>query len=212
MRIRKTESGKNRETGVRRCWLTDDETESLFGVVDEEPDKDAAVQLMRRCGLRSDEVVKVSKGDIEKIEGEDAHELRLEETKHGSRTTPLPESLRRHLTTMANMRHLGALDPVVDVTPRTIQNWVKNAAGVAGGFDDGADRDDPEAWACPDWRWVTPHDLRRTWATKAVYSGVPETAVMRWGGWQSYSTFRDHYLSEEEPSTRVEYMSRAGLL
>ncbi len=38
------------------------------------------------------------------------------------------------------------------------------------------------------------HDLRRTWGTLLVESGVEPGMIMEWGGWDDWETFREHYL------------------
>lgn len=73
------------------------------------------------------------------------------------------------------------------MTYRTVQNWVYNAAESI-----------EKETGKQDWKEVSAHDLRRTWATNLVQSGVPESNVMEWGGWTDFGTFRDHYFSESD--------------
>ena len=45
----------------------------------------------------------------------------------------------------------------------------------------------------PKWKLTTPHTMRRTFATNAFISGMPERMIMKIGGWKSYSSF-ERYL------------------
>lgn len=80
----------------------------------------------------------------------------------------------------ANAVGLEDDEPIVDVTRRTLQRWVKSAAEDAG-EDKG-------------WQYVTTHDLRRSWGHNAIESDVLPTLVQEWGGWDDWATFKEHYL------------------
>lgn len=97
-------------------------------------------------------------------------------------------------------RPLGPGDPVVDVSPRTVRNWVKRAAeAIAKGSGD------------DDWYKVSAHDCRRTWASALVSDGMPSDLVMDWGGWEDHDTFRDHYWNPDEEII-AEHLERIGLV
>jgi len=49
------------------------------------------------------------------------------------------------------------------------------------------------------WRFVGPHDLRRSWGVRLLEAGVLPSVVMELGGWEDWQTFRDHYLAEFSP-------------
>ena len=49
------------------------------------------------------------------------------------------------------------------------------------------------------WRYLGPHDLRRTWGTLLGESNVEPGIIMVWGGWEDWDTFREHYLGAYSP-------------
>jgi integrase len=54
------------------------------------------------------------------------------------------------------------------------------------------------------WRYVSAHDLRRSWATLLIHGEVEPLLVLDWGGWSDYETFRDHYMSINSPEYQAE--------
>ena len=56
---------------------------------------------------------------------------------------------------------------------------------------------------------VTPHDLRRSWATVLLDTGTAPTVVMELGGWENYRTFKDHYLGHHSDATIAAEVSDA---
>ena len=182
-----------------------------------EPLRKYALRMMFDGGLRSREVPKVAKSDFESEETEDGETIwrvRVNDAKTGSRTTVVPGDLADLAFTIATT--FDESMPICDVTSRTIQHWVEWAADEVGGYappeeEPDPDRKDAAYWERPDFRWFSAHDARRTWATHLVHSGVPESVVMSWGGWEDYSTFSNHYYGEETPERTVEYLRRSGL-
>ncbi|WP_255196499.1 hypothetical protein [Halorarius litoreus] len=101
-------------------------------------------------------------------------------------------------------------EPLVDVTTKTLRDWISDSRGHLAGRT-GND----------DWRHVTMHDLRRTWATDTFYSlafeGVPiaEELTMGWGGWKMNAkgreTFRENYLGPEPDHIAARAMEKIGV-
>jgi integrase len=50
------------------------------------------------------------------------------------------------------------------------------------------------------------HDLRRTFATRLLDAGVPETTVMQLGGWASKSVMLEHYLKRKGALAHADVM------
>lgn len=194
--------------GEYRCWLSLSEQETLTTYYDDDLTRQVAIRLMLH-GLRSDEVTRVARSHIRRLDAdEEAYKLRIWESKTDYRECPISSELRTTLVALSSAQGTrgGRADaPVVDVTTKTLGRWVEEAV------EDIADEDDePE-----DWRKVTCHDLRRSWATSTYYrlhaSDVAKSIIMRWGGWSDEDTFETNYLGREPDDLAAELMHDAGL-
>jgi len=183
-------------SGYVRVWLDEQDKQQLLDYYADDPIKQVAMRLMMSGGLRSEEVPRVTANDLQQADGGNFQRLKIRTAKRGRRETVVPDSLAQQLRTVSNIREGGE---VVDVTPRTIRNWVYEAAEHLRG-ETGE----------PDWDEVSAHDLRRTWATNLVQSGVPESNVMSWGGWKDFGTFRDHYFSESDEQIEKQLAGVSG--
>jgi integrase len=173
----------------RRIWLTHRERQRLLDVVEDEPRHRLALQLGLH-GLRTDEVLGVKPRHFRDLEG-GGHALVIPAGKTGKRETPVSEDLQQRASYLKSAAQLRADDPLIDVSKRTIRNWICAARDPLVEDDDLASN-------------LGMHDLRRTWATDSYYSlafaGVPiaEQLVMSWGGWAhtetGRETFRTNYL------------------
>ena len=181
----------------RRVWLNRTEQDQLLEVYrDEKPKRYLSLQLGLH-GLRSNEIPEVARKHFRMLDGaDDAYKLVVPDGKTGKRETPVSPGVRRDVTTLTNFANLRKDDPIIDVSTKTLRNWMESAReqlAVETGNDD--------------WLHVGMHDLRRTWATDTFYSlafnGVPiaEELTMGWGGWEMTSTgretFRQNYLGQE---------------
>jgi integrase len=185
-----------------RVWLSENEQETVREHYEEDMEKRLAVELCM-LGLRSEEVTKVSKEHIRRLQsGEEAYKLRVWESKTGYRETPLPKEVKQMITMLASAKDLKKDEPVIDVTKRTVQRWIK-AIGEANEEDN------------PEWQHLSAHDLRRTWATHTYYrlnaSDTAKSVLMRWGGWDDEQTFETNYLGREPDGLASELMQTAGL-
>ena len=172
------------QSGYVRLWLDKKDKQQLVCYYDDDPIRQVAIRLMLESGLRADEVPRVSANDLSASEEADLTRLKVREAKAGRRETVVPSSLAQQIRTVSNIQDSSF---VVDVTKRTVRNWVYDAC-----------EDIQEETGEPDWEEMSPHDLRRTWASGLVQDGVSETLVMNWGGWKNYETFRDHYFLESD--------------
>jgi integrase len=177
-----------------RVWLSETETTDL---IDAAPSDKArlAIQLGVRCGLRSDEIVRVASDDVHQTDA--GWMLAVDSAKSDTRRqTPAPDVVAGMLRAYGT----GG-EPVIDVTTRTIRNWVSGAADeimAAGG---------QEMWA-----YVSPHDLRRTWATNLKGADVESLVVCDWGGWSDLETFLQHYRGAFSPEVQREQREKVEWL
>jgi len=187
---------------VIKCWLSPeelDELERTAGSWDWE--REIAVELMGRCGLRAEEVLYPSDDDLRWSDDGDVwlFEVRGKNTKGGSPKTRdawMPEDVADDVHKYTRERGLNAGDPWVDASTSTVRRWVKEAAERL------AKRKD-----APRWREVSSHDLRRSWATyHLVERQVDVRTMMSVGGWSDYSAI-EPYLAEPTESRIGEAMS-----
>lgn len=176
--------------GTVKCWLSRDESEQLERAAGESDwQREIAIQLQTRCGLRSDEVPKVTLGDIRySDEGECwLFSVRGKNTDSGDpkmRDAWMPEDVERNVSKYARERGLSDDDPIVSVSPSSVRRWVREAAQSVA-EDTENDR----------WGHVSSHDLRRSWATWHLVERpdpVDVRTMMAVGGWSSYSAIEPY--------------------
>ena len=153
-------------------------------------EREIAIQLMGRCGLRADEVNYPTPERLRWSSSGDCWllEVRGKNTKGGSKKTRdawVPDDVAENIQRFASERGRGEAEPIVSVSTSTVRRWVREAARQLA--DDGrGDR----------WRMVSSHDLRRSWATfHIVEEGVDVRTMMSVGGWSDYSAI-EPYLGE----------------
>jgi len=189
----------------RRVWLSSNERRRLISATDS-PEREVAVRLGLH-GLRAKEILAVQPDDIHPIDGSDELRWLQVDAKDTDRDRRRDAPLRRDLAQALRFGG-GSIDVT---TTKTLRRWVEAAANSVRD-ETGDDR----------WRWLTPHDLRRTWATGLFYrlaaAGVPvaEELVMSWGGWKQTAsgreTFRERYLGPVPDSVTVDALERTGWL
>jgi len=152
-------------------------------------EREIAIQLMGRIGLRAGEVPKVTLGDLRwSSPGECWRlEVRGKNTKGGepkTRDAWVPEAVADNVQRFASERDRDQAEPLVSVTTSSVRRWVREAAAEL--VDEGGER----------WQYVSSHDLRRSWATyHVVEGGVDVRTMMSIGGWSSYNAI-EPYLGE----------------
>jgi integrase len=150
----------------------------------DDPEHEIALRLGLH-GLRSDEIVSVRPTDLRPLNGGDdgQHVLVIPDGKSGKREVPASKPLYDSV----RYSRVGDDEELVSVGKRQVRKWLD------------AIRDDIADDLGEDWRRLSMHDLRRTWATDSFYSlaveGVPiaEQLVMSWGGWKPTSTGRETF-------------------
>jgi integrase len=184
------------EKDGRRVWLDRGEVEMLRDQMDG-PRQRCAVRLGAECGLRSHEICAVEPDHlfVDEVAGP---MLRVPDGKGGEpRETVMPESLRVLVRALGD----GSPDePVVGAAPRTLRHWIQGARERLAEADDER------------WRYVTSHDLRRSWAGALANADVDETVALRMGGWADLETFLDHYRGEATPQALSRERAKVGWL
>ena len=164
----------------KKVWLSDDEVEQLLDVPDD-PERTIAFELGVRCGLRSAEILDVTADHIHETDAGDV--LEVPEGKGDKyRETPLPPTVKRGIK-------MSGGDRVISVTTtQSLRNWIQDARETL------MERTDDDRW-----RFVSMHDLRRTWASGLASSEVDPLILCQWGGWSDLDTFLEHYNGKYKP-------------
>jgi integrase len=137
------------------------------------------VSFLYYCGGRSNEAATIEWSQVDLQRGL----IRLEETKNDeARTVPLPDQL---------VVQLAGIEPqtgrVFDTT-NIRKEWTKACAACGLGVIKEVEGKPYD----PRYKGLTLHDFRRSAARNLLLSGVPETIVMKIGGWKTRSVF-DRY-------------------
>jgi len=94
---------------------------------------------------------------------------------------------------------------------RAIQKEICNSENFEGRWGDTARKQLADA-AGDKWTYLGPHDLRRTWGTLLVEREVEPGLVMKWGGWENWETFREHYLGAYSLDAQQRRREKVGWL
>lgn len=192
-----------------RVWLNDQEARMLLETIDESgnPRKRMAARLGLQSGLRRDEASKTRAVDISEDLGDKVLRVWEDQSKTSYRETVIPKDLANQIETIAQVEEgIDMDDPILGVSGRTLNRWVQRAAETlyAETGDEG-------------WRHLSFHDLRRTWGVRLLENGVLPSVVMMHGGWEDWSTFRDHYLNEFSPHalkrerSKIPWLNQGGV-
>jgi len=173
---------------VPKCWLNREELSTLEAAAGDGWgwEREVAIQLMGRCGLRASEVSYPGPAELRWSDDGECwlFEVRGKNTKGGDKKTRdawMPESVQENIHRYARERGIEAGTPWVDAGTSTIRRWVKDAAERVGGER---------------WEHVSSHDLRRSFATyHLVERQVDVRTMMAIGGWNDYTAI-EPYLNE----------------
>jgi len=191
------------ESDNYRVWLSAHEQEQLLDHLKEKPERQLAARAMLH-GLRSDELRWVRTGEIRELDADHtAYKLRIRDGKTGYREAPISRDMAQQMRMYKNASGTRKNKPLIKTSKRNIRRWMTKAG------DELAEATDEE-----NWQHVSPHDLRRTWATTTYYALDTHYAVdliMRWGGWSNRDTFTNNYLGRETDELAAEMMDKAGI-
>jgi site-specific recombinase XerC len=187
---------------VAKCWLDRDELEELETAAGRDGwEREIAITLMGRCGLRASEVSYPADKHLRHSDDADGWllEVRGKNTEGGDpkiRDVWVPERVERDVRKFSRERGLSSADPWVSASTSSIRRWVREARELVAERSDQAER----------WRAVSSHDLRRSWATyHLVERQVDVRTMMSIGGWSDYSAI-EPYLAEPTESRIGEAM------
>jgi integrase len=127
--------------------------------------------------------------------------VQIWESKTNYRECPVSVDTKKKAQMLKNIQGLKKTDSLVDVSTRTSQRWVKDAAEAIA---DGSKY----------WEELSAHDLRRTWATHTYWridGDRSREVVMSWGGWSDVQTFSESYLGTVPDSVAIDIIQEAEL-
>jgi len=190
---------KHDERDDYKVWLSQDEINEFLDATNDSQHR-LAFELAARCGLRSDEVVRVCPHDLKETQA--GMMLRVDSAKtDGQRQTPVPDSLATRIRTIDDVRAEGSDEALVQASTRTLRRWIKHPLEQLAA----AQNDDM-------WLNLTMHDLRRTWATSLKGEDVDAMVVCDWGGWNDLETFLEHYRGSFSPEAQARQRAKVGWL
>jgi integrase len=179
-----------------RMWLDQSEVTTLLSRCQSQKEE-IAFTLGVRSGLRASEIVAVEASDV--VDTSAGPRVRIKNSKGKRyRETPTTEQIRSTAQTYAELQ-----GPDARLVPHT-KRWVQRHLDRV--TDELATEDDEM------WTHVTPHDLRRTWATSLAASDVDPLLVCDWGGWADLETFLEHYRGTYSPDAQRRELSKVGWL
>lgn len=166
-----------------RIWLDLEETYQLLAAAASREEK-IAFSLGVRSGLRVAEIVDVEAKDV--VSTSAGPRIRVWHSKGKEyRETPTTKDMLARAETMADLQ--GEETNLVDRSPRWVQ---RHLSAVVEQLTENGDEM---------WRHVTPHDLRRSWATLMSADIDDPLLIMDWGGWEDIETFLEHYRGSYSP-------------
>ena len=178
-----------------RIWLDLDETDQLLAAADSREER-IAFALGVRSGLRVQEIVDVEAKDV--VSTSAGPRVRVWDSKGKAyRETPTTKDILAMAETVADLQ--GPATPLVDHSTRWVQRHLDGVTGELA--------EDDEMWA-----HVTPHDLRRTWATLLSADIDDPLLIMDFGGWEDIETFLEHYRGSYSPAVQRRELSKVDWL
>lgn len=183
-----------------RIWLDQSEVSLLLSRTESQTEE-IAFTLGVRSGLRCEEITEVEAQDV--VDTSAGPRIRIRDSKGKAyRETPTTESIRSTAQTYAELQ--GPEARLVDYSKRWVQRHLDRVTEQLAEEHDEM------------WEYVTPHDLRRTWATSLAASDVDPLLVCDWGGWSDLETFLEHYRGTYSPDVqrreleKVDWLSDGG--
>ena len=181
-----------------KCWLSRDEVKKLERTAGRKDwEREIAVRLMGRCGLRVSEVPQPSDDDLRWSDDGECWFVQIagKDTTGGSkkiRDAWVPNEVEDEIRKYSRERGKSDAEPWVSASIPSIRRWISESG------DNLADETGNERWG-----YVSTHDLRRSWAQHhLVGREVDVRTMMSIGGWSSYDAI--------EPYLRKPTESRIG--
>lgn len=179
-----------------RIWLDQGEADMLIRHARDREEK-LAFRLGLRSGLRVSEIVSVQAKDV--VDTSAGARVRVWDSKgQAYRETPTTKDVLAQAETIADLE--GAETALVDRSERWVQRHLDAVTEALAAEDD-------EMWA-----YVTPHDMRRTWATLMSAEIDDPLLIMDFGGWERLDTFLEHYRGSYSPDVQRRELSKVDWL
>lgn len=179
-----------------RIWLDLEETDELINAARDREER-LAFKLGVRSGLRVREIVAVEAKDV--VSTSAGPRVRVWESKGKEyRETPTTEKVLAQAETIADLE--SEESNLVDRSARWVQRHLDDVVDELA--EDGDEM----------WRHVTPHDLRRSWATLMSADIDDPLLIMDWGGWEDMDTFLEHYRGSYSPAVQRRELSKVDWL
>lgn len=176
-----------RHTGSKDILMDPDEMDYVLNCFEVGSRFWLAYALFGRCGLRSNEAVRINSTNIVF----DHEPLLLELESSGGRgdlrRVPVPDDVAACIN--GRDKVTGVDGPTLDVATRTIRSWPDRIV------DEIIEEKDRE-----EWRHLSPKSFRHSWAINLLDDGVPPKTVMRWGGWRDPVSFHNIYIFDDTES------------
>ncbi len=177
-----------------KCWLSRDEVQTLERQAGRDDwEREIAVKLMSRCGLRVSEVGYPSSDDLRWSDDGECwlFEVKGKDTTGGSkkiRDAWMPDPVEDDIRKFTSERGRSTDEPWVSKSIPTIRRWISEA-GDELSHDTGNER----------WAFVSSHDLRRSWATHHLIDrDVDARTMMAIGGWSDYDSIEPYLAAPTE--------------
>jgi len=179
-----------------RIWLDQSEVSDLLARADGQTER-IAFALGVRSGLRCSEIVSVEAQHV--VDTSAGPRVRVHDSKGKEyRETPTTADICSTAETYAELKGPDAL--LVKHSKRWVQRHLDSVTADLAAEDDEM------------WQYVTPHDLRRTWATSLAGSEVDPLLVCDWGGWSDLETFLEHYRGTYSPDVQRRELEKVAWL
>ena len=177
---------KNSES--MKVWLSADELQTLVDHPDD-VQQQIALKLAGYCGLRSEEVLNAKPAHVR--ETQIGKVLEVPAGKGDKyRETPIPDGLAGQIRTIGQYEGDSTRVAGYEST-RGLRHLIKRLRELLA-----------EQTENNRWKYVSFHDLRRTWATLLASADVDPMVAIEWGGWNDLETFLDHYKGKYSPEAQ----------
>jgi integrase len=179
-----------------RIWLDRGEVNTLLAAAEDRTER-IAFTLGARSGLRVREIVDVQAKDV--VQTSAGPRVRVWHSKDQEyRETPTTEKILADAEAAADFE--GEETELVDKSKRWVQRHLDSVTEKLAEESDEM------------WEYVTPHDLRRTWATLMSAAIDDPLLIMDFGGWEDIETFLEHYRGSYSPEVQRRELSKVGWL
>jgi integrase len=179
-----------------RIWLDQDEADKLIQRARDREER-LAFRLGLRSGLRVSEIVSVQAKDV--VDTSAGARVRVWDSKGQEyRETPTTKDVLAQAETIADLE--GPTETLVDRSERWVQRHLDAVTEQLAAEDDEM------------WEYVTPHDMRRTWATLMSAEIDDPLLIMDFGGWERLDTFLEHYRGSYSPDVQRRQLAQVDWL